>query len=279
MNPIYSLDIEKLQQKSGIPIKVVESEIDLYYHMALSMYREIEQRNSEKKRTSMILPVGPVFQYRRFCTLLEFRPLDLSNLHIFFMDEYLDPGTDRAIPIESPLSFQGFINKELIAPLNNKFDFDPKQIHFPNPATPDSYDRKIESLEGIDLCHAGVGIVGHLAFNEPISKNQIGIKEFKKLPTRVVNLTRETITINSNTALRGAFEEVPNQAVTVGMDAILSSRKLEIYMNRHWQASVLRKALMLKPTTEFPITCAQDHPRLSFSITPLVAEVPDLALK
>jgi glucosamine-6-phosphate deaminase len=279
MNPIYSLSIEQLQKKSRISIRVAESEIDLYYLMALSMYMEIEQNISARKQTVMILPVGPVFQYRRFITFLDFRPLDLSNIHLFFMDEYLEPGTNHAISPESPLSFRGFISRELSEPLDGKYGFKTKHIYFPDPANPLDYDLVLNERGGCDLCQAGVGIVGHIAFNEPQPSDNISLQAFKSLPTLIVELTRETITINSNTALREAFEEVPEKAITIGMKSLLETHKLEIYMNRPWQAAVLRKALLLDPTSEFPVTCAIDHPKLSITVTPQVAEVPDLALK
>lgn len=279
MNPIYSLSVSDLTDRSGIPIITVESDIDLYYHMALSMYAQIEKNNKAGKNTVMILPVGPVFQYRRFLTLLSFRPLDLSKLKLYFMDEYLAHGTDKAVPTDSPLSFRGFIERELIDPLIGKYGFKKDSVHFPDPSAPVEYDHMLEAEGGAGLCHAGVGIVGHIAFNEPMESESITLTDFKGLPTRNLNLTRETITINSNTALRGAYEEIPERAVTIGMKSLLASRRIEIYMNRHWQAAVLRKALLLEPTTEFPVTCFRDHPDISFTVTPEVAAVPDLALK
>lgn len=279
MNRIYSLSVDELINETGIPITVVESDIDLYYRMALSMYTHIENNNRNGHKTVMILPVGPVFQYRRFITLLAYRPLDLSNFLIFFMDEYLSPGTDKPIPADSPLSFRGFIERELVEPLKGKYRFQQSNVHFPDPSEPKAYDSMISDDGGADLCHAGVGIVGHVAFNEPVASEKISLSDFKNLPSRNLKLTRETITINSNTALRGAYEEVPERAVTVGMKSLLSSKKIEIYMNRYWQASVLRKALMLEPTSEFPVTCFKDHHNLSFTVTPEVAAIPDLSLK
>lgn len=279
MNPIYTLSLEELRRLSGAEIRLAETDTDLYYLMALSLHRTIHHQIQAGKTTALILPVGPVFQYRRFITLLEIYPLDLSDVHLFFMDEYLEGDGNTLIDPEHPLSFRGFIQRELIDPLAGRFHFHPRQIYFPDPACPETYDRKIDDLGGIDLCQAGVGIAGHLAFNEPIAGDKISLEDFKKLPTRVVELTRETITINSNTALGGAFDEIPPRAVTVGMAPLLASRRFEIYMNRPWQKAVLRKALMLSPTPEFPVTCAAGHPDLSFTVTPEAAAVPDFALK
>ena len=116
MKELYSYTVDQLREKSGKRIEVLEHDIDLYYHMALSMYEEIEQHNREEKKTVCILPVGPVFQYRRFISLLKRKPLDLSNLYIFFMDEYLkDNG--KCVDLDNPLSFKGFINRELVDPM------------------------------------------------------------------------------------------------------------------------------------------------------------------
>jgi len=279
MKQFYSYSIDQLKASTGARIAVVESDVDLYYHMALSMYYLIERNNALGRATTCILPVGPVFQYRRFITLLQHKPLDLSRVHFFFMDEYLVDQSDDAIAVENPLSFRGFIIRELIQPMPEEMGLNIDQLHFPNPHDPQAYDRLIEDLGGLQLCHAGIGIVGHLAFNEPQPANTISVEDFKQLPTRILELTPQTITINSHTALQGAYEEIPKRAVTVGMKQILGAETLRLYCNRPWQASVLRKALMLSPTPEFPVTCAQGHPDVTFTITPVVAACPEFALK
>jgi glucosamine-6-phosphate deaminase len=278
MKDFYAFNTDKLAEISGRQIEVVESDVDLYYHMALSMYEEIEANNLLKKPTTCILPVGPVFQYRRFIILLKRKPLDLSRLHIFFMDEYLNK-SGAPVSTDSPLSFRGFIKRELTNPMPKEMGLDKNQIYFPDPEHPESYDNRIEELGGITFCHAGVGISGHLAFNEPVPGTEITTDAFAILPTRVVNLTRETITINSNTALRGAFEEIPKQAVTVGMKQILSAQKLQIYFNRPWQGAVCRKALLMDPTPEFPVTLAGNHPNVTYIMTQQVAEPMEFSLK
>ncbi len=278
MKEFYSYTVDQLRVKSGKRIEVMEHDIDLYYHMALSMYEEIESHNLEGKTTVCILPVGPVFQYRRFISLLKRKPLDLSNLYIFFMDEYLKED-GQCVDTDNPLSFKGFINRELIAPMPESMNLRKEQIFFPEPDKTDVFDAQIVKLGGIDFCHAGVGIVGHLAFNEPVSASEISAEQFVQLPTRVVHLTKETITINSNTALRGAYEEIPETAVTIGMKQIVEARKLIIYFNRPWQSAVCRKALLMEPTPEFPVTLARKHPDIIYIMTELVAARPDFALR
>ncbi len=279
MKSLYATTVEQIQERTDASVIEVETDVDLYYAMALSMYNMIEINNRIGKHTVFILPVGPVFQYRRFITLLNSRPLDLSDLHLFFMDEYLVDGEDRWISEESPLSFRGFIEKELILPMPEKFGLNKQQIHFPDPADPSAYDSLIEDLGGVDLCHAGVGIVGHVAFNEPIPKEDISSDDFVALPTRIVSLTPQTITINANTALRGAYDEIPRRAVTVGMKQILKAGSIRLFFNRPWQSAVFRKALLLDPTSEFPVTFLRDHPDVAYVVTPIVGSMPEFELK
>jgi glucosamine-6-phosphate deaminase len=283
MTESYRQDLRTVAVKCGIHLEILETDIDLYWRMALSMYNTIRNNSAAGKRTTMILPVGPVFQYRRFLALLKESPLDLSDFHCFFMDEYL--AEDGSLVAEdSPLSFRGFVKRELMEPMPAGLGFSKDRIYFPDPADPGKYDNLIKSLGGIDLCHAGVGINGHLAFNEPpepgeFADGEFADGEFAELPTRIVSLSRETRTINSNTALRGAYEQVPTRAVTIGMKQILASRRLRIYLNRPWQSAVIRKALFLEPTLHFPVTLARKHKDLGFLVTELVAEEPQFGLK
>jgi glucosamine-6-phosphate deaminase len=276
---MYDFDFHTDAQLATVPFRIFETDIDLYYDMALSMYREIEGNNSKNNPTVFILPVGPVFQYRRFAGLCKDRPLDLSNLHCFFMDEYLD-ADGALVDARNPLSFRGFVQREFVEALPPSGGFGPGRVVFPHPEDPGEYDRRLEALGGAGACYAGVGINGHLAFNEPPEPGEkISAGDFAALPTRVVALSRETIAINSNTALRGAFELVPKKAVTVGMKQILASRKIRIYCNRPWQSSVVRKLMFAPVSAGFPASLVRDHGDVTLGLTREVAMKPEFALK
>ncbi|MBN2553401.1 MAG: hypothetical protein JXB06_11565 [Spirochaetales bacterium] len=274
---IYQRDIDP--DRSPLPVEIVETDTDLYYHIALTLYFEIERNNNEGRDSVFILPVGPVYQYRRFVWLCRQRPLDLSRLHCFFMDEYLDE-RGRRIPSDHPLSFRGFIQRELVEPMPAAAGLRAEQVLFPDPEDTAGYDRRLAELGGALMCVAGVGINGHLAFNEapepgePISKEQ-----FKALPTRAIRLTRETITINSNTALRGAFERIPGQAVTVGFKQIFESGRIMVYLNRPWQNAVVRKLLFGEISPRFPASLLREHPDARLVMTREVASRPDFQLR
>jgi glucosamine-6-phosphate deaminase len=267
------------ESDAPIPVEVVESDVDLYWHIAHSMYFEIEQRNRAGRRTVFIVPVGPVFQYRRFVELCRRRPIDLSKVHFFFMDEYMHDAR-QPIPAEDPLSFRGFVHEELVAPMPPEAGLPPEQVHFPDPREPDRYDEMLDELGGADICVAGVGINGHMAFNEPPEPGEeVTDEEFMSSPTRVLRLSRETRTINANTALRGAVDRVPEYAVTVGMRQILAARSLRIYLNRRWQSAVVRRILYGSVGASFPATFARRHPDAAITLTETVSETPRFALK
>lgn len=274
---IYECEI--VPGAAPVPVEIVETDIDLYYHIALALYLEIEKNNAAGKNSVFILPVGPVYQYRRFVWLCRLRPLDLSRVYCFFMDEYLDDSGKR-IPRDHPLSFRGFIQRELLDLMPAEMNLENEQVLFPDPEDPSAYDRKLQELGQADICFAGVGINGHLAFNEPPEPGEkIGAEAFKALPTRVLKLSRETITINSYTALRGAFERVPTRAVTIGYRQIFSSKRVRVYLNRPWQRSVVRKLLFGDITPRFPASLLRDHPDTRLVMTREVAVKPEFQLK
>jgi len=279
MMDIYDFDFDRGQETSPIPFEVFETDIDLYYDIAFSLYVEIEKNNLQGKNTVVILPVGPVFQYKRFILLCRKRPLDLSRLYCFFMDEYLDKNKNN-IDISNPLSFRGFIKQEFIDPMPEVMKLNSDQIFFPDPVDPSKFDAMLADLGNADICFAGVGIAGHLAFNEPPAEQEhISIEDFSNLPSRVLKLTRETIIINSNTAMRGAFEKIPNYAVTIGFKQILDSRKIRIYLNRPWQSSGVRKILFAPISSSFPATLVRNHSNVKINLTQEVAAKPEFALK
>jgi glucosamine-6-phosphate deaminase len=271
MADIYSAPIVPGDSNLPIPVTIVENDTELYWRMALDMFREVSVGSPEDSPTVFIVPVGPVWQYRRFILLVKELGLDLSQLHLFFMDEYLADG-DSLIDAAHPLSFRGFVENELDDLLTAPTSlFTREQIHFPDPADPGDYDEAIADMGGADVCYAGVGINGHLAFNEaPCGPDE---------PSRVLELTPETITTNSHTALGGAYERIPRKAVTVGMKSILSSRRLSLWMNRPWQQTAARKLLFGPVGRDFPASFAREHENASLTMTSYVAEVPKFGLR
>jgi glucosamine-6-phosphate deaminase len=156
----------------------------------------------------------------------------------------------------------------------------PEARHFPDPARPEATGALIAAQGGVDVCFGGVGITGHLAFNDPPEPGEsLDTEAFAALPTRVLRLSRETRLINAVTASSGNIDRIPEYAVTVGMKEILASRKVMIYMNRPWQCAIVRKLLHGPVTAAVPASLLQRHRDASVTAAELVTDLPEPKLR
>lgn len=276
---IMSIPAEKLGVDSGVEVTIVPDEAELSLHFARAMVDTIEKNNAAGKQTSFILPVGPVGQYKPFVETVRKKGVDLSGVTLFFMDEYLTDD-DEYIPESHPLSFRGFVKKAVIEALAGHSGWDPRRVHFPNPKEPDAYTRMIGDAGSIDIAFAGVGINGHMAFNEPPEPGEtVSNGEFLQRRTRVLSLSRETRTINSVTAAGGGIFYIPSRAVTVGMYEIFSAEKIMVYMNRSWSKAVVRRMLHGEVTAAFPASLVRTRENVCVTATEEVGRPPLPALR
>lgn len=242
-----------MEQKIGtLRVKTVEGEWDVYFDMAMAMVNEIVRNNAEGKRTVMIVPVGPTQQYKIFARIVNDFNVSLKNVHFFNMDEYmLDEKT--AIAKDDELSFHKRMYDECYSQIREDLIMPEDQRHFPEVGKEAEYDALIESLGGVDLCLGGLGINGHIAFNEaPEADDPITVDEFAALGTRVLPLTRETKTINAYGYKRGDLRGMPEWCITIGMKQILSARSIYIAINRPWQHGTLRRVLFDEIQPQIP---------------------------
>jgi glucosamine-6-phosphate deaminase len=246
--------------------------------MLFDEHREAKDRGRDK--VVLIVPVGPVGQFERFAARANAERLSLRDLVVVNMDEYLTPNGREFIPASDSLSFRGHMERNLWSRLDPELAPPEEQRHFPSPLRPDDTTRLIERLGGTDVAFGGVGITGHLAFNDPPESGEpLDVDAFASLPTRVVRLSRETLTINSVTAARGNIDRIPKLAVTVGMKEILEAQKIRVFMNRPWQCAVVRKLLHGPVTAACPASLLQRHPDVLVTITREVAELPEPTLR
>ncbi len=264
------IDEKDLGRNTPIKVEILDTEDDLYHDMAREMADAIRQGNAQGRPTVFIVPVGPVGQYRRLTRLCAVYQISCRNTVFINMDEYLTDG-GQWIAASHPLSFRGFMEREFYARLDPKHRPPEEYRIFPDPNDLGAVARVIARFGGVDCCYAGIGIVGHLAFNEP---EDVPVEEFRERPTRVVELTRETRTINSVTAAKGWIEGIPRLAVTVGMKEILGSRRIHIYCNREWQPAVVRKTLYGPIHSRWPASLCQLHPDCTLTMSRLVAQNP-----
>ena len=253
----YHISEEQLGEGAKISlVKMADSET-VFRAMADMMADCIVENNAAGRRTVFICPVGPVGQYPFFVERVNKERISLKNVWFFNMDEYLnDDGT--YIDESNPLSFRGFKKRVVYTKIDPDLVMPPEQRVFPDPADPARGDRLIEELGGVDIAFGGIGITGHLAFNEP--QPELTPEQFAQLPTRVLDIHPETRATNCVGDLGGALEDMPHKCVTIGMKEILGARKLRLGVFRDWHRAVCRRAAYGEVTAAFPATLAQRHP-------------------
>ena len=130
---------------NGVVCKVVNSEWEVYFDMALTMLEEIISNNEKNKDTVMIVPVGPTQQYPILADMVNRLGVSLKRVHFFNMDEYMwDEKT--VIDKNDPLSFEGRMKREFYDLVNPELVMPESQRHFPKPSEEEKYDKMIEEL-------------------------------------------------------------------------------------------------------------------------------------
>lgn len=243
--------------------------------MAAEMASLIHDNNRAGKNTCVIVPVGPVGQYRHLARTIAEESIDCSSVTFINMDEYLGDDGDL-IDSGHPLSFRGYMRRAFYDLLPAEANFREENQVFPDPTNCGEIQEIISERGGVDVCFGGIGLNGHLAFNEP--EDESDEESFARLPTRVLTNALESrahMAINLSCSL----DLIPRRAVTVGMKEILGSRRLSFYANRAWQRGVVRQLLHGPVTPHFPASYLQRHHDARLTIADFVADTQEVRLQ
>jgi glucosamine-6-phosphate deaminase len=265
---------------TGQPVKVrvLGDMASIARDFAETILKEILVAQKAGRAATFIVPVGPVDQFPVLARLINEKKISCRDVMFINMDEYLDESGGR-IDEAHPLSFRAAMNRMFYGLLEPALAPLPENRVFPDPRDLSAIARLIAARGGVDVCFGGIGINGHMAFNEPPEAgDNISTDDFAALPTRVLDLTRETKTINSVT-VGGEISIVPKRAVTVGMKEILESRRLRFYCNRPWQSAVVRRVLHGPLTPQCPASFLRRHADASLTVADYVAAPPDIRLR
>ena len=187
----------------------------------------------------------PIGTYKYMIEAYERGDVDFKDVTTVNLDEYagLDGNNDR--------SYRYFMNKNLFSQIN----IDKANTYIPNGCAENlveegkRYDAFIDSLGGIDVQLLGIGLDGHIGFNEPDS---YFVRE-----THVVDL--DDSTIKANARFFGSEEEVPRRAVTMGIGGIMSAKKILLIANGPAKEDIINKAFFGPITPEIPASVLQLH--------------------
>lgn len=256
----------------GVTLKIVDKDSDLYLDMALAMLDVIRDCQRQDKDCVMIVPVGPTAQYPILAELVNRLDISLRRVHFFNMDEYMISPTEAIDPHDA-LSFHARMNSEFYDRVRPELNIPESQRHFPEPGHEEEYDRLLEALGGADACFGGLGINGHIAFNEPPEPGvAMTADEFAALGTRVLSISRETRTINANGYLRGDIRAMPPCCITIGMKQILASRRFYIALSALWQHGIARRVFTEPIQAQIPMTLLRRCERVLFCAPKAIGE-------
>jgi len=164
--------------------------------------------------------------------------VDFSEVKTVNLDEYWGIAPDHE------QSYRYFMDKHLFKRVNIPYS----STNLPNGMAPGKeeecvrYDTVISDVGGIDLQLLGLGHNGHIGFNEP---DGIFYKD-----THIVDLTQSTIEANSR--LFASMDEVPRQAITMGVGPVMSAKLVVLAVSGEGKAKALRDSLSGPVTPKVP---------------------------
>lgn len=201
-----------------------------------------------QKKFVLGLPTGssPVIMYKKLIAAYDQKRVSFKNVVTFNMDEYV------GLPVDHPESYHSFMYNNLF----KHIDCPDENIHILNGNASDleaecaNYEMMIQEAGGIDLFIGGVGVDGHIAFNEPGSS--------LSSRTRQKTLTTETRMVNSR-FFGNDMNKVPAFALTVGVGTVMDACEVMVLVNGHAKARALQAAVEGGVSQMFTISALQMH--------------------
>ena len=188
----------------------------------------------------------PVGAYKELIKGYEEGRYDFSNIKSVNLDEY------KGLSGDHDQSYRYFMNTNLFDHVNiDKANTNvPAGLVDDGEAECERYNQLIKELGGIDLQLLGIGGNAHIGFNEPCD-------EFVK-GTHLVDLGERTI--QANARFFASIDEVPRQAVTMGIKTIMSAKKVLLIANGQDKKEIVEKAFYGPVTPNVPASILQLHP-------------------
>ena len=201
-----------------------------------------------KPDTVMGLATGssPVGTYQQLIEWYKKGDLDFAQVRTVNLDEY------AGLAPEHSQSYRRFMQENFFDHIN----IPRENTHVPNGLAPDleaecrRYNQVIQSLGGIDIQLLGMGHNGHIGFNEP--------GQAFELETHVVDLTDNTI--EANARFFASRDEVPRQAITMGIKSIMQAQRIVMVVSGADKADMVRAAFAGPVVPQVPASILQMHP-------------------
>ena len=187
----------------------------------------------------------PIGAYKQLAAWYKKGDVDFAEVSTYNLDEY------RGLSHDDPQSYHYFMRENFFDHIN----IDLNNTHVPDGSNPDAaaacseYDKIVAAAGYPDLQLLGIGHNGHIGFNEPTDN----------FPATVHTVQLTESTINANSRLFERREDVPTQAITMGIGTIMKAKKILLIAGPD-KAEIVEKACFGKVTPEVPASVLQLHP-------------------
>ena len=245
------------QARERVPVVIAEYD-EIAKIVARRIRDIIEEKRAEGKAPVLGLATGstPIGVYRELIRMHREDGLSFKDVVTFNLDEYYPMRPD------SIHSYYRYMWENLF----DHIDINPQNVHIPNGNVPrdqlnaetTGYEEAIRKAGGIDLQILGIGKTGHIGFNEPGSGNDSR--------TRVIAL--DTVTRRDAAADFFGEDNVPTEAITMGVATIMEAREVALIATGEHKAAIIRRSVEGEPVPDVAATYLQHHPNAVFYVDP-----------
>lgn len=223
-------------------------EVNTYAELSKLAAEMIIEKVQNSSRITLGLATGatPIGTYEKLIEAHQQSGVSYRHVHTFNLDEYV------GLASHHPESYHYFMEKHLF----QHIDIPRENIHLLDGMATDleaecaRYERLIQEAGGIDLQLLGIGVNGHIGFNEPYTPFDS--------KTHVTNLTKETK--EANARYFASYEQVPSQALTMGIATIMQAKEIILLISGKNKAEILAKLLESEVTEALPASILKTHP-------------------
>ncbi|MDP1709601.1 MAG: glucosamine-6-phosphate deaminase, partial [Candidatus Komeilibacteria bacterium] len=230
-----------------------------YHELSAKAARFVLAQIWRKPDSVLGLPTGstPLGLYRKLASAFKKDQVDFKNITTFNLDEY------SGIKASDPASYHTYMQNHLFRHINVK----KSHVNIPPALAGDSkkaaaaYETAIKAAHGLDLVILGIGVNGHIGFNEPgTSFNST---------THLSELSEATKQQNVKYFLR---RPQPNQAMTMGLATIMKAKEIVILASGTTKAEAVAMALEGKIDAAVPASILQQHANVTWIIDEAAAK-------
>ncbi|UFT98563.1 glucosamine-6-phosphate deaminase [Radiobacillus kanasensis] len=226
------------------------TEVKNYDEMSKKASEIIMKRIQDLPKPVLGLATGstPEGMYKELVQVYVDGKISFSNTTTYNLDEYI------GLPREDKNSYRFYMNDRLFSHV----DISKEQTNVPNGMAKDlkeecnDYEESIKKSGGIDVQVLGIGVNGHIGFNEPGTSFQTA--------THVVNLAPSTI--QANARFFESEKDVPKQAITMGIQSIMKSKEILLLISGAKKADAVYQLLHGEVSEVFPASILQQHPNV-----------------